>query len=255
MSVPVDRDLLQQIIDLQFGSVDGLAAAWEVLFDNDNTGKVIRNRDRSTIYKWLAEGFPAKSDILFGFCSLLDVDPVGIIQSDKDFIEKHFATERIGIQLHKKDTTPLAAFRSMYLLNPWWPNKKLAALHQRKAWHIENFLHEPGDINCEYVALQLKQNEASSSLIPRVYHFAYKQKLAIDQLWRPYGAIIAQEDKVRLIAESGDWQELPLMGATDEACVETFFGPRATRFRIVSLHPFSMKIEAPSENSDYVRFH
>lgn len=254
MAVPINRNLVQQLIEEQYGSVDQLAVEWQVRHQA-NPKATARPRDRSTIYKWLDSGLPANKDVLFGFCALLDVDPIGIIESSREFIEQNFAKERRAWQMSDKRDTLMAPFRIMYLPGWRWPPSSLAERYYGREWCVREHLYEPGDVRNEYAALGLTPDTPLKANHPRVYHFAYKQKNAIDRLWRPYGVVIVVGDRVRLISESGDWQEI-----SDESCshsidVETFFGPRACRFRIASLHPFELMITVPTTAEIAVRFY
>lgn len=254
MAVPIDRQLVHAMVEERFGSVDNLCAAWTVQHQNDPK-RALKPRDRSTVYKWLDTGLPAKPDILFGFCSLLDVDPIGIVQSDKDFIEQNFAKERRAFQVSEKGDTVLAPFRVIYF--PWWswPNQKISNKYFHRDWFVEEFLYEPGNIANVYAGLLLSTRGDLSISRPHVYHIAYQQKNAIDRLWRPYGVIISRGQAIRLISESGDWQEIVVRADSPYAPVETFFGPRATRFRLASLHEFAMSVQVPSRFEQAVRFH
>lgn len=254
MAVPVNRELVQAMIDEGYGSVDGLVAEWEVKYQND-PDNIARPRDRSTIYKWLDNGLPAKKDILFGFSALLDVDPISIVRTDKEFIVKNFAKERKAFQISVKNDTILAPFRIIYL--PWWqwPNQKVSQAHFGRDWFVANHLYEPGEVANVYAAFLLSTRPDISATRPHVYHIAYQQKHAIDRLWRPYGVIIANGKSVRSISESGDWQEISDETGFNNTPVETFFGPRATRFKLASFHQFKLQVEAPSTRRSAVRFH
>ena len=253
MVVPIDRERVQKLIEIQYGSVDELAAAWSARYDAD-PHSVIRPRDRSTIYKWLEAGLPTKKDVIYGFCALLDVDPIGIIESSRAFIEKNFAKERRAFQMSDKEDTILAPFRVVYLPGWRWPNMAIAKRRYAREWCVANFVHQADDITNVYAALSLRTVAELPEYHPRVFHFAYQQKHAIDRLWRPYGVIIGIGDRVRLIAESGNWQEASSAEFRQTAIVETFFGPRPTLFRIASIHDFTYEIEAPTSAEGVVRF-
>lgn len=253
MTVPIDRGRLQGLIDQRYGSVDQLAADWRARYEAEPSA-ITKPRDRSSIYRWLDDGLPAKKDALYGFCALLDVDPIGIIETGRAFVEENFAKERRAFQMSDKRDTLLAPFRAVYLPSWRWPNASLVRHHFRRDWFVDNFSHEAEDVLNVYAALTFRLKVPLPDEHPRVFHFAYQQKHAIDRLWRPYGVIIAYRDRVRLIAESGNWQEATCDGFRDCAIVETFFGPRPTLFRVASLHAFTTQIEAPSTAQNVVRF-
>ena len=253
MAVPIDRERLHGLIEQQYGSVDELAGEWHDRYDTDPRA-TIRPRDRSTIYKWLDAGMPAKKDVLYGFCALLDVDPIGIIESSRQFIEKNFAKERRAFQMSDRSDTILAPFRAVYLPGWRWPNSAIVKKHYGRDWCVAKITHEADEVLNVYAALSLRTAKQLSDYHPRVFHFAYQQKFAIDRLWRPYGVIIAVGDRVRLIAESGIWQEATADAFRQTAIVETFFGPRPTLFRIASIHEFTLDIDAPTSAEGVVRF-
>lgn len=253
MAVPVDRERLQGLIDRRYGSVDELAAAWQVQYDADPKATV-RPRDRSTIYKWLDAGLPAKKEVIYGFSALFDVDPIGIIETSRAFIEENFAKERRAFQFLDKRDTILAPFRVMYLPGWRWPDSSMACQHYGRDWCAKDFAHEADDVLNVYAAIYLENSDQWPDDHPRVFHFAYQQKNAIDQLWRPYGVIIATRNRVRLIAESGNWQEATSDEFQKTAVVETFFGPRPTLFRVASIHDFIIQVEAPTKVNGVVKF-
>lgn len=253
MAVPVDRLRVEALIEQQYGSVDELVGAWELRHDAAPR-RTVRPRDRSTIYKWLDAGLPAKRDVLYGFCALLGVDPIGIIESSRSFIETNFAKERRAFQMSDKRDTILAPFRDVYLPGWRWPNHALAKKHYGHDWCIAELEHNAKEVLNVYAAILLRTVPDLPPHHPRVFHFAYQQKNAIDRLWRPYGVIIALGDQVRLIAESGNWQEATSDEFRQTAVVETFFGPRPTLFRIASIHDFTYEVEPPSAHEGVVRF-
>lgn len=254
MAVPVDRERLQGLIEHRYGSVDELAAVWQARYEA-SPQSTIKPRDRSSIYRWLDHGLPAKKDALYGFCALLDVDPIGIIETSRSFVEENFAKERRAFQLSVKRDTLLAPFRAVYLPGWRWPNAAIARDHYRRDWSVANFTHEADGLLNVYAALVFRLKTALPDVHPRVFHFAYQQMHAIDRLWRPYGVIIALGERIRLIAESGNWQEVTDEAFRDHAVAETFFGPRSTHFRVASLHDFTVEVEAPTTATNVVRFH
>ena len=90
--------------------------------------------------------------------------------------------------------------------------------------------------------------------IPRAYHFAYRRLGAKDKMWRPYGTVMAYHNEVCLISESGDFQKVSDVRSSRVVAAETYFGIGDSEFRVASLHPFELQVNAPSQEETCVRF-
>jgi hypothetical protein len=251
MAVPINEALVQAIIKRRFGSVDHLVVEWEhrVATGVQKTGVA---RDRATIYRWLQAGLPSQTDDVFGFAAMLDVDPVALLSIDRKYVHEQFGRERHFFRLRRRRGTHLAPLWPIYAADTIWPNHELALMYYGRRWHMADFNHDPRRIADVYAAVLL-QSAGPKDDTPRVFHFAFRRVGVSDRAWRPYGAVIASEEDIVLVSESGDYQKVARQ-KTPPVPVETHFGPGPADFRLVSIHPFDLTLEVPSRQQGCVRF-
>lgn len=253
MALRISRDTTLDLIEQKFGSVDNLVVEWE---ERVRTGKIknVRSRNRSTIYRWLDKGLPSGKDTVFGFCGVLDVDPISILDLERSGLLKNFGKVRRAFQLGLTSTSPFRALWEMFSPGPNWPSDSIANSYYGRSWHIEEFEHDASNVKNEYALLEMVLTDKVACYQPVAFHVAYRRKSARDKMWRPYGSVIRLAGVIRLISESGDFQERQNKCTNDRVRVETYFGPGAVEFRIVSLHEFDLSIVFPSEACNVVRF-
>lgn len=253
MAVPLNKGLVRALIEQRFRSIDELVVEWEdrVARGRQRVGK---SRDRSAIYRWIQQGLPSNRDDVLGFSAVLDVDPIAILGIDESFLDQYFAKERRRVLSGLDRRSPLTPFVPIYSPGPAWPNEEVAHSYYGRSWFAENFEHGPEKIANVYAAVHLVAVARGDSLVPRTYHFAYRRTGARDGMWRPYGTVIGYQKEVCLISESGDYQKISDDRSNEMVVAETYFGSGAAEFRIASLHNFSIRLEAPSQEKSAVRF-
>ncbi len=252
MPIPIRKSLALSLIKDRYESVDGLVVEWEHRDQRNSSGKSNGrpdSRHKATIYRWLDHGIPSRADTVFGFASILDVDPVALMDVDEEYVYSQFGRERRLYHLRRPTSTHLAPLWSIYEVDSGWPNQALANTYYGRNWHTYDFHHDPAAISDVYAAVMLTTGDVAA---PRAYHFAYRRSGVADRTWRPYGTVVALEDDIILVSESGHFQQKPRSG--DRFSVETYFGLGAADFRIVSLHPFDLELEVPSHQTECVRF-
>lgn len=251
MFIPIRSDLTLALIRHRYGSVDNLVVEWEhrVATKAQRRGT---HRDRNSVYRWLKQGVPAGQDTILGLAGVLDVDPVGLLSIDREYIEKRYGTERRFFRLNLPRRTPLASLWPLYAAEVDWPNHQIAKAFYGRRWHVEDFTHDATAITNVYAALTFRDHVAEEPIIPRTYHFAYRRLGVADRMWRPYGVVIGFATEVVLISEAGDYQMVERSGRPVTA--ETHFGSEPAEFRITSIHPFSLTLEVPSTQQNGVRF-
>lgn len=253
MAIPLNKDLVRRLITQRFGSVDALVVEWEerMASDRRRTG---RARDRSTVYRWIERGLPSKRDDVFDFASLLDVDPVGILDLEAIHEERIFEKERRLFQRGQERLARLSALWPIYVPGPAWPDEEIAQTYYGRPWFVQEFEHDPAKISDVYAAVYLSVPAHGDPSTPRTYHFAYRRTGARDGMWRPYGTVIGLQNEVCLLSESGDYQRLRDTRSSWTVVAETYFGPGPAEFRIASLHDFDMLASSPSREKSCVRF-
>lgn len=250
MAIPTHLDLVEALIRERAGSVDDLAVNWEARI-SEGEQRVGSARDRVSIYRWLKSGLPSQKDAIFGFCAVLDVDPVALLDVDQEWVRKQFGKERRFLRLFKPRATVLSPLWAIYDNEDGWPNNKLSRDFYCKDWSVADFTHDAADVKNVYVLLKLSW-KPTDDLLPRVFHFAYRRIGVSDQMWRPYGAVLVYDGEAKLVSEAGDYQSITWDG--DIVPVETNFGPEPAEFKVASLHAFDLELVIPTDGRPSLRF-
>lgn len=253
MPIPLNQDLVRELIDQRFGSVDDLVVEWEARVAS-RIQRVGRPRDRSTIYRWIEKGLPTRRNDIFGFAGVLDVDPVAMLDIDIAYIERVFPRERRLFQLGYANQSPLSPFWPIFVPGPAWPDEEIAQNYYGRSWCTKEFVHDLSQTTDDYAAVYLQTMVETDLGEPRTYHFAYRRHGARDKMWRPYGTVVGYRNKVRLVSESGDFQEVSDDRSSTLVVAETHFGKGPAEFRIASLHEFELRFEVPSRETNCVQF-
>lgn len=253
MMLRVNKPAVLEIISTRFGSVDGLLVEWEAR-SRDKRGAVSYPKNRSTIYRWIDKGLPSRADAVFEFCGLLDVDLVAILDLDRSGIRRDFAAIRRSFQSGRARESALQPLFEMYLPGQHWPPKQLAERYYDRPWWFVDFEHDPNQLANVYALLEMAVPDSIGHDKPIGFHIAYRRKGAADHMWRPYGFILRQNERVQLFSESGDFQERSNQEEKSIVRVETFFGSGPAEFRLASLHEFALTVVVPSDRSGNLRF-
>ena len=72
-------------------------------------------------------------------------------------------------------------------------------------------------------------------------------------MWRYYGTVLADDQKLKLYNEGGDYQQMQQV-ENDEIRFRTYFGGRPVEWRIVSLHDFLCTYELPFNDKKTIGF-
>lgn len=251
MPIPLRKEIVRQLIDHRFDSDADFLVEWEhrVSSGVQKSGKA---RDRATFYRWLNDGLPSKKDDVFGFAAVLDVDPIALVDLQHPLIKRSFGRERRLFQRREEARSLLAPLWMLYDPSGAWPNEEISRHFYNRSWATKYFEHEPSNISNIYAGISLTELGNSESILPRVYHFAYRRATAADLMWRPYGTVVKYSKCAQLIAETGYYQEIEI--EEGDLIVETFFGPGPACFRIACLHDFNIEVKVPSRLKDCLRF-
>lgn len=241
----LDQRLTASLIESRFGSVDGLVTDW-------STENPLLSRERASIYKWMTQGVPTNDDALFGFASILDVDPVSIIDYQKlGFFSKFYQLRRT-IQLGFHTAGPIPSLLKMYEPSKEWPTDWLAMKYFSRNWTRFEFNNEVCWNEGKYALIRVVFRQVIEET-PRTVHISYRRTQPREEMWRPYGWVIQDKSLARLYAESGDFQSEPPQ-CRNEIHFRTYFGARSVEFRLASLHDFTCEIEYPSDCSSRIGF-
>lgn len=241
----IDREHTSRLIEQRFGSVDALVADWAQERPDEA-------RERAAVYKWLSEGVPTKEDSLFGFCAMLDVDPISIIDYRKIGFFSKFYLLRKAIQSGLFSTGPIPALLKMYGPSADWPSDWLAHKYFKRPWVRAEFQNAEVCQEGHYALLKVSFEDDWLRSI-RCVHISYRRTRPKEEMWRPYGWVIQGYGEVNLYAESGDHQ---VQVAEDPNLIQfrTYFGGRSVEFRIASLHAFQFEIQYPVSSTTQVGF-
>ena len=253
VSTPLNKELIRQLVAARFGSVDELMVEWEERV-TAGVQRVGRARDRSTVYRWMEKGLPSNRDDFFGFASVLDVDPVALLDFDRVDVQARMANERRLLYAGLTQQSPLSPFWPLYTPGSIWPSPTIATTYYGRPWCTQEFIHDPAKFANVYAAVHLQPTAVEEPPAPRTFHFAYRRSGYADDAWRPYGSVIGNVNEVRLVSESGDYQKLPDERSPRVVVAETYFGLGPADFRIASLHRFSVSLDVPSDEHAVVRF-
>lgn len=228
-----------KLIEEKYGGVEALEAEWEVKsaeFVNFPT-----SRNRSTIYSWLEKGIPIKqSDSLqvFGLCSLLDVDPLAVLDFEANGFFTNFSAIRKVLYLSPKQMKGFAPLLEMYRPGEVWPSREIAVNHYGRDWFAKEFTNVENWKNTDYVLVKAIFARPAGAA-PRALHVAYRRFNTNDTMWRFYGTVVASEGKLNLYSEGGDHQHMSQM-EVDEIRFRTYFGGRPVEWKLASLHQFEL---------------
>jgi hypothetical protein len=251
MKLYVDTAAVKQIIEQDFGNIAGFAEAWAAR-DVRLKRRVARARDGKTIYGWLSDGLPKQRETVFDFFAVLGVDPISIIDIERNGLPENFGRLRLSFLF---GGLAAGAFRSLFELyrpGPAWPDSSIAQDFFERGWSVRDFTHSATEVCNRYAAIHVNPDVASSR--PAAWHIAYRRLQNADGMWRPYGSIITRNNMRILIHENGNMQRETVSAQAPGLRFQTFFGPSAIEFRLAALEPFSIAIQYPDDQEGLLRF-
>jgi len=242
-------DLTSQLVEELYGSYLKLALAWGDMADTFPTFP--KPRQASAIHNWLKNGIPDLNNQLFAFCSLLDVDPLAILDYKRHGNFESFAKLR---QLIYRSHVLLGGLAPIFRLirpNDVWPSREIASECYHRPWSFYQLSNSANASSNDYILI--KALFCQEAIRPRAVHIAYRRLGVPDTMWRPYGSVLAIHGTLHLHNESGDYQtmEQPL---TDEVRFRTYYGGRPVEWRIASLHEFEGSEHFPFNDPKTIGF-
>lgn len=251
MKLYVDTAVVKQIIEQDFGNIASFAESW-----NARDARLGRTtplaRDGKTIYGWLADGLPKQRETVFDFFATLGVDPISIIDIERNGLPENFGRLRLSFLF---GGIAAGAFRSLFELyrpGPAWPDSRIAQDFFERDWSVRNFTHTATE-NCNRYAT-INVNPGVVSNRPAAWHIAYRRVQNADGMWRPYGSVITRNDMRILIHENGNMQHEAVSAQAPGLRFQTFFGPSPIEFRLASLEPFDIALHYPDDQEGLLRF-
>lgn len=249
MTIFVREQVTKRLIERVFGGYEGLVVEWEDrVSSNDNFP---RPRQRSSVYRWVAEGVPSRGDQIIALSALLDVDPLCLFDYERNGYFRQFAAIRRKLQLGLAATGVLKPLFRVYMPGPRWPSNDLVELCYGRPWQGKEFDNAEHWQNRDYGLVRCRFRQQSEA--PRAVHIAYRRVGSPDTMWRFYGTVLAIDGELELYSESGTFQTMKQV-EPDEIRFRTFFGDRQVEFRTASLHPFSVSTDVPMNDRSTIGF-
>lgn len=250
-------EFTRSLIRTRYASgVDDLLADWEIEFQSAGLPPA---PSRSTLYAWIAEGFPSidsgpSRDQLLAFCGLLDVDPLALFDFKRNGFLDEFTALRIALA---RGQLLAGAFRPIIELHQpgeSWPSEPLARRYWGRPWSAVEFDNVDRYTGNQYILLKVHFS-APSRGDPRVVHIAYRRwdLGRKDKMWRYYGTVVASDQSLDLYNEGGLHLKM-LRHDQDRIDFRTYFGGRPVEFRVASLHEFSLDNTYPFDDMSVIGF-
>lgn len=256
------QDLTSRLVKEIHGGFIEMAVAWEEMAEE--RPNFPRPKAKSTIQRWLPNGVPVKrpnpespkdegSDLqLFGFCALLDVDPLAIFDYKRNGYFSSFSVIRQLVYFGQRALGGLAPLLEMYRPGDVWPSDEIALACYGRQWFAHEFTNAEDWKRTDYILVKVKFLKPIQDR-PRSVHIAYRRIGVPDTMWRYFGTVLSIDEKLQLYNESGDYQSMDQI-EQDEIRFRTYYGGRPVEWRIVSLHEFKVSKEFPFNDMKTIGF-
>jgi hypothetical protein len=240
LKLTADPDLVGHIIQARYGGIVGAMDEWSARYlESGAPGNPLPNK--SSFYRWQDGGLPTNIHDLFRWASVLDVDPIALIQIPKnDFtsfaraVTLKFASFTLKGSLSKY-------IGQLFMPSHLWPPNDLVRKPFGYPWYVQELKHDPL-FRVDFDACIYLNSSGWDGIAPRTYHFSYRRDIPEEPFWTPYGSVIRDKETVRLYHSSAYSREKPAPPIFNPAIVATYFGRGPAAFRIASLHPFEAKV-------------
>lgn len=260
MHIFLRQDLTARLVHEMHGGFDELTAAWEEKADEQSAFP--KPRQRSTIYRWLVEGIPFKRSFskkdqnhdfqIFALCSLLDVDPLAILDYRKNGYFSHFSKFRTLFYYGFQELDGFAHLIEMYRPDDVWPSENIARIFYGRLWFSHQFANADSWKFSDYLLVKVNFYSPIYNR-PRAVHIAYRRLGVSDTMWRYYGTVLLREGIIELYSESGDFQSMG-QAIEDEIKFRTYYGGGSVEWKIASLHDFHIAQKFPCDDSKIIGF-
>lgn len=255
MPIYLRQELTNHLVYEIHGGYDQIIAAWEDRSINE-TGYP-EPIQRSSLYRWVAKGVPARRDGIddrfFALCGLLDVDPLVLFDFKRNGYFDRFAKLRQAVYLGRAAIGGYGAIFDMYRPSDNWPSDLIAKKYFSRPWYAPKNLTNKNDWeNTNYILIKANFTP-TRKLLPRAVHVAYRRVDVPDTMWRYYGSVLSIDGKLELYTESGRFTKVQEFNA-GEIRFRTYFGGRPVEWRIASLHEFERETEYPCHDQDIPTF-
>jgi hypothetical protein len=255
-TIPLNGVLLKQLISKRFtDGVTGIQDAWHARFTDGSGDDEAEVPNRSTIYRWRQGRWPGSKTELVRLSSLLDIDPLCLLDINEDNAPEAMAVLYQSYQSKRWAPQALSLLSDFVGHKQDWPPKYVSEEYYGRDWSIREFEHDLTLGKNFYPLIQIAGSPTVYENRPQVFHFAYRHNALFGLQWVQYGYVLRYGKDCRLISINGHIESAQALAPEFPTLVETFFGPSPTIFRIASLHEFTVEIIAErAVNGNCVRF-
>ena len=241
-----DRERLISRVQSRF---NGNAAAVPAHWPNDDVP------NRSTVSRWLnGRSLPQSSDTVLALAAALDLDPFALWRVTPELFARVCA--RVVTASRSKrwsQLTPALSFVESFVgptVN--WPPEFVEQYFQRP-WSVAQFRHTAESKRNFYAGILIRSLLPTCEDLDQVWHFAWSD-IIDDAVWRPYGFVRLAANELSLYSFSGIVNSCLLPSECNTFGVETWFGEGAAKFKVVSVHPFTLELTDQIPSGMSVRF-
>lgn len=260
-SIRLRKSLLRRVIEQDF---EGNKAAF---------GRSLELPDlphRKTILRWVSdedESLPKGQKQILALAQALDVDPFLLLDFDDatfTAICQHAAWNLTWGSIHKS----LSFLNGLFSLSSQdWPPAEMGGLFDGE-WYIEHVEHRPREQRNFFQPFYFQpelfydgDGQAEGPRPQQLWYFAFRDVRYVDEqviphsVWKPYGVVYLLDGQLHLLNLLGMVLRAPLAPEPEAwVGIETFFGQGAAQFRVASLHPFALTLDAPEPLGPVLRF-
>ncbi len=231
-----------------------LLDAWDERYAHDNH-RCVEAPDRSTLYRWIKGSWPGSANQLIRISSLLDIDPIGLIEISENSAAEIMSSLYESYQNKHWEPQALSVLNDFIGHKDKWPPQNLSEQFYDRNWNLDEFEHDLTlGINF-YPVFEIEGASSNHNSGPQVFHFAYRHTALFGKQWAQYGYVTRYGEDCQLVSINGYVDSCVIQSPDAPSYIETWFGPSPTIIRIASLHEFTAKIVAnPNAIDTRLRF-
>jgi hypothetical protein len=178
--------------------------------------------------------------------ALLDVDPFCLLSFGSTPAQQGIETLLSWAQHGRWER--FGFFQDFFGRQAHWPPAWIAVPYTGKKWHLAHLQHKP-EVRANYYPAICLTGLRRHKELPQTYHFAYRNPGVFAGRWLQYGFVVQHGCDVRLLHINGQTDAYSEQELTQEARIETYFGPGPAEFQIASLHNFKLE-HLPDKEAD-----
>ena len=124
MKLYIDSTLMHRTFEQSFGGIANFVDEWATT-SGPHGGDDKQQRGVSTIYAWLKNGLPSRSETVFRFFGALGIDPIAVIDLDRSKLPQNFGRLRAAFMLGGATAGGFGPLFELYRPSASWPDVQL----------------------------------------------------------------------------------------------------------------------------------